>query len=96
MCIACLGFEHSTASLASPEFCVHCRTLPAKSLHQRVHRATPIQDLSPSQPSGNEATPQTQPSWEEAMEYGVLNSLYQHETAGEEDDNLDIDEEEIL
>lgn len=30
------------------------------------------------------------------MEYGVLNPLYQDETAGEEDDNLDIDEEEIL
>lgn len=93
MCIACLGFENAEASLTNPELCVHCRALPE---NWQVHRANPKHYLSPSQPSGDDTTPQTLLSWEEAMEYGTLESLYQYETVGEEDKNLDMDEEEIL
>lgn len=73
MCIACMGAKHAQASLADPQGCQHCSSMPEKILERRLRVAVAnSQDPCLSSPSavaaGENHQPRASKSWADMME----------------------------
>ncbi|XP_035985652.1 uncharacterized protein LOC118559064 [Fundulus heteroclitus] len=74
MCIACMGAKHAQASLADPQGCQHCASMPEKILERRLRVAVAnSQDPCLSSPSavaaaGENHQPRASKSWADMME----------------------------
>ncbi|GAA6219773.1 uncharacterized protein LOC117830473 [Lates japonicus] len=104
MCIACMGAKHAQASLADPQSCSHCASMPEKILERRFRMAVANNqdpNLSGATPKATTSThlPGAAPSWADIMDAEppdmppLFEELLEGEMCGEEaegDANSDL------
>ncbi|XP_041840350.1 uncharacterized protein LOC121639256 [Melanotaenia boesemani] len=99
MCIACMGPKHAQASLADPQSCSHCASMPEKILERRLRVAVAnSQDpcLAAATPKPDVHQPRVSTSWADLMdtESPVMPPLFDdldQGVLGDEDAECDAD-----
>ncbi|XP_034564504.1 uncharacterized protein LOC117830473 [Notolabrus celidotus] len=104
MCIACMGAKHARASLADPQSCSHCESMPEKILERRLRVAVANRQdpcLSGATPKASTSThqPRAEMDWATIMEtdspvmpplFEELLDLERGEEDAEDDANSDL------
>lgn len=88
ICIACMGTKHTQASLADPQSCSHCASMPEKILERRLRVAvTNSQDTCLAAVTPTDVHQARAPmSWADMMESEspVMPPLFEEELLGDE------------